>query len=308
MTRVVLRRVLELAIVFLGVTFVIFAAVWALPGDPIRAMAGERPVSDAVIATIRAQYGLDDPLFVQYLNYLGGLVRGDLGIDFTGRSVAAQMADRWPVTIQLALTAWVMEIVLGLGLGIYTALRRGRWTSTLMLWTAVAISSVPVFVLAYLGQLTFGIRWQIFPIAGTGDGWPMGYLLPAFVIALLGMVAVSRLARGSILDNLMADHVRTARAKGLPESRVFTHHVLRNSLLPVLTFLAVDLGALLGGAVIVEGIFNIPGVGQLLFTGIQQHQGPLVVGVATALIVIFLLVNLLADLLSSALDPRIRHD
>lgn len=306
MSRVVVRRLVELAVVFLGVTFLIFAAVYALPGDPIRAMAGERVLPQTVVDALRTQYHLDDPLGLQYLRYLGSLLTGDLGTDFNGRSVSDQMAARWPVTIRLALTAWVIEIVLGLGLGVFLALRSGRWTTSVVLWVGILLTSVPVFVLGYVGQLWLGVRWDVLPIAGSADGWPVSYLMPATTIAVLGMVVVARITRGSVLDNLRSDHVRTAHAKGLSSRQVFVRHVLRNSLVPVVTFLAVDLGALLGGAVIVEGIFNLPGVGLMLFEAVRDHQGPVVVGVSTALVLIFLLVNVVADLLVTALDPRIR--
>lgn len=308
MTRYALRRGTELLVVFLGVTLVIYLMVFALPGDPITSLGGDRPLPDNVVAELRARYHLDDPVLQQYLRYLGGLFTGDLGTNFSGQSVASRMESRWPVTITLALTAWGIEVVLGVLLGLFAGLRRGGLGDRVVLAGTILATSIPVFVVAVTAQLGLGVRLGWFPVAGTADGWPTSYLLPAAVIAVFGLASVTRLMRGSVVDTLQSDFVRTLRAKGLRERQVVGVHVLRNSAIPVLTFLAIDLGFLLGGTVVVEGVFNLPGVGQLLFQAIRAHEGPTVVGVATALIIIFLLTNLVVDLLSSVLDPRIRHE
>ncbi|KQO62995.1 ABC transporter permease [Curtobacterium sp. Leaf261] len=301
------RRFGGLVIVFLGVTFLIYAMTFALPGDPIRALGGDRPLTDAVVRALRAEYHLDQPLWEQYLQYIGGLFRGDFGTDFTGESVGAQMASRWPVTITLALTAWVLEIVLGIGLGVVSALRRGTVLDRTVLVSTIVVGAVPVFVLGVALQIVFSVRLRWFPVAGTTSGWPMAYILPALVIALFGLAAVSRLTRTSMLETLDTDYVRTARAKGLAPGRVVGVHVMRNSLIPTATYLATDLGYLMGGTVIVEGIFNLPGVGNLLFQAIRSHEGATVVGISTALILVFLVTSVLVDLLHAALDPRVRR-
>lgn len=301
------QRAAAFVLVFLGVSFVIYFAVFSLPGDPIRALAGDRQLPQAVIDALRAKYLLDEPLIVQYVNYLGGLLRGDFGTDFDGRAIGPQLAARWPVTITLALTAWAIEIVVGLAIGIVSALRRGGILDRGLLALTIAAGCVPVFVLGITAQLVFGVRLDWLPVAGIRDGWPASYILPASVIALFSLAAVSRLVRGSMIENLGADYVRTARAKGIGEGRVIGLHVMRNSLIPTATFLATDLGYLLGGTVVIEGIFNIPGVGNLLFSAIRTHESALVVGVATALIVVFLLTTLLVDALQVLLDPRVRR-
>lgn len=303
----VLRRVGELALVFVGVTFVIYALVFALKGDPIAALAGDRPLPATVVATLRERYHLDEPLWQQYLRYLGGLLQGDLGTDFTGRSVSARMASRWPTTIVLALTAWGLEVFFGVVLGLIAGLTRNRPPDRIILLGTVVLSSVPIFVVAVSAQLVLGVRLGWFPIAGSSAGWPVAFLLPAAVMAMFGLAAVARLMRGGVVDALDADYVRTLWAKGLPARRVVGIHVLRNAGIPVLTFLAVDLGFLLGGAVIVEGIFNLPGIGQLLFAAIRNHEGPTVVGISTALILVFLVLSALVDIVNSALDPRMRR-
>jgi ABC-type dipeptide/oligopeptide/nickel transport system permease component len=301
-------RIGGVAIVFFGVTFLIYVMVFSLPGDPIRALAGDRPLTDATINTLRARYHLDEPLLQQYLRYIGGLFQGDFGVNFDDRKVSDLMASRWPVTITLALSAWVLEIVLGLGLGIVSALRQGTFIDKGILGATILASAIPVFVVGVAAQLVFAVRLDWFPVAGTSDGWPTSFILPSLVIAAFGLASVSRLMRSSVIDNLGADYVRTATAKGLGDGRIVGVHVMRNSLIPAVTFLATDLGYLLGGTVIIEGIFNLPGVGNLLFQAIKTHEGPTVVGISTSLILIFLVTSLVVDAIHALLDPRVRHD
>lgn len=307
MTVGVLQRLAGFALVFLGVTFIIYLAVFSLPGDAIRALAGDRQLPQSVVDAINAKYLLDQPLWAQYTNYLGNLLTGDLGLDLTGRPVADKLADRWPVTITLALTAWMLQVILGLAVGIVSALKKGTVIDKGLLVITIGLSCIPIFVLGITAQIVFGVRLDWLPVAGIREGWPLSYLLPSLVIAAIGLASVSRLVRGSMIENLEADYVRTARAKGIGEGRVVGLHVMRNSLIPTATFLATDLGFLLGGTVVIEGIFNLPGVGNLLFTAIRDHEAAMVVGISTALILIFLLTSLLVDAIHALLDPRIRR-
>lgn len=302
------RRVGELAIVFFGVTFIIYAMVFALPGDPIASLGGDRPLPDSVVAQLRADYHLDLPLWQQYLIYIGNLFQGDLGSNFSGQAVADKLAGRWPVTILLALTAWGFEVIIGVALGLWAGVRNGRWDDKLVLTGTILASSVPVFVVAVSAQLIFGVQLGWFPVAGDSAGWPLAFLLPAICVAVFGLASVARLMRGSVVDSLNSDYVRTLWAKGMRPRDVIGVHVMRNSALPVLTFLAIDLGYLLGGTVVIEGVFNLPGVGQLLFQSIRAHEGPTIIGISVALILVFLLANLIVDLLHTVLDPRIRHE
>ncbi|MES9541303.1 MULTISPECIES: ABC transporter permease [unclassified Actinomadura] len=308
MWRYVLRRLLQAVPVFIGTTLLIYAMVFALPGDPIQALAGDKPVPENVLATLRDRYNLNDPLLVQYAKYMWGLLQGDLGENYTGESVSEMLSGRWAVTAQLAVTAWIFELVLGILLGVWAGLRRGKLADTLVLSGTTLVIAVPVFVLGYAAQLLFGLHWQIFPTAGTDDGWPMSYLLPGMVLGSLGLSYVARLTRTSLSENLRADYVRTANAKGLSRARVVGRHALRNSLIPVVTYLGVDFGNMMAGAVVTEGIFNLPGIGGQVFESIQLKEGPVVVGAVTLLVLIFLLVNLVVDLLYGVLDPRIRYE
>jgi len=307
MGRYVARRLLQAIPVFFGTTFMIFALVFALPGDPIRALSGDKPISPAVYAELQDRYNLNDPLLVQYGKYMGGLVQLDFGQDFRGREVSEIMSERFPVTIKLALVAFGFEILIGILAGVLAALRRGSYIDNLVLLTTTMVVSIPVFVLGFTAQVVLGVKLGLFPIAGLSQGW-YSYLLPGLVLGALSLAYVARLTRTSLVENLRADYVRTATAKGLSRKRVVGRHALRNSLIPVITYLGVDLGALMGGAIVTEGIFNIPGVGQQVFQSIRSQEGPVVVGIVTALVLVFIVANLIVDLLYAVLDPRIRYE
>lgn len=308
MGRYVVRRVLQMILVFFGVTILIYAAVYVLPGDPIRALGGDRPMSASVVRALRDRFNLEDPLPQQYAIYMVNLLRGNLGQDFEGESVSSLMAQRWPVTVQLGLTAWFIQVIAGIPLGVLAALRRGTFWDHLVLVVTTLLISVPVFVLGYVVQLLLGVKIHLLPVAGVQQGWPRDYVLPAAVLAAFGIASIARLTRTALLETLQADYVRTATAKGLSRARVVLRHAFRNALIPLVTFLGINLGYLLGGAVVIEEVFNLPGVGQLLVTSIQQEDGPVVVGVGTALVLIFLAMSLLVDLVYGVLDPRIRYE
>lgn len=307
MGRYVLRRLLLTVPVLLGASLLIFAMVYALPGDPIRALGGDRPLSEAVQAQLRAEYNLDDPLLIQYLKYLAGLVQGDFGTDFSGRPVLDTILDRLPVTVRLALVAVGFEILIGILAGVLAGLRRGSFFDNLVLVSTTVVVSIPVFVLGFLAQYVFGVRLGWFPIAGITQGW-YSYLLPGLVLAALSLAYVARLTRTSLAENLQSDYVRTARAKGLSETTVVGKHALRNSLIPVVTFIGADLGALLGGAIVTESVFNIPGLGRAVYDAVLRQEGAVVVGIVTLFVFFYIFFNLVVDVLYAALDPRIRYE
>ncbi|ORI18832.1 ABC transporter permease [Rhodococcus sp. 1163] len=301
------RRILQMIPVFIGATLLIYAMLFLLPGDPIAALGGDKPLTPAVESALRARYHLDEPFFVQYLEYLKGIFTLDFGTSFSGRPVSEVMAQAFPVTIKLALMALVVEAVFGIGFGVITGIRKGGLFDGSILVVSLVIIAVPIFVLGFLGQFFLGIKWGIAPVTVGGDATFGKLLLPAFVLGLVSFAYALRLTRSSVAENLTADHVRTATAKGLGRNRVITVHVLRNSLIPVVTFLGADLGALMGGAIVTEGIFNIPGVGGTLYQAIVRQEAPTVVSFVTVLIVIYIVANLVVDLLYAVLDPRIRY-
>jgi ABC-type dipeptide/oligopeptide/nickel transport system permease component len=293
--------------VLLGTTFVIYAAVYALPGDPVQTLAGANTIVPPSVAhAIEVKYHLDQPFLVQYWDYLVALAHGDFGVDLNNNNVSGIISTGWPVTVRLALTTWVIEGALGVALGVLAAVRRGKATDIAILAGTTAVLGVPYFITAYVAQIVLGVKLGWLPVSGISEGWPMSYLVPAGCLALFGLPEISRLTRASVLENLHADYVNTAIAKGLQPRWILVRHVLRNSLVPVVSMLGVNLGYLLGGTILIEGIFNLPGLGYQIYHGIQQHNGPLVVGISTLLVLAFLLVNLIVDVLYGVLDPRIR--
>ncbi len=307
MGRFIARRLLLTIPVLIGASFLIFAMVYALPGDPIRALAGDRPLSEAVQAQLRDEYNLDDPLYLQYLKYAGGLLQGDFGTDFSGRAVLDTIEQRLPVTAKLALTAVVIEAIVGLTAGILAGIRRGSFFDNLVLVTTTLLVSVPVFVLGFVAQYLFGLRFPLFPTSGIGEGW-YSYLLPGLVLASLSLAYVARLTRTSLAENLRQDYVRTARAKGLKPSVIIGKHTLRNSLIPVVTYIGADIGTLMAGAIVTETIFNIPGLGRAVYDSVLRQEGAVVVGIVTLFVFFYIFFNLVVDILYALLDPRIRYD
>ena len=306
MGRYAIRRILQMIPVILGTTFIIYASVFAL-GDPTVGRCGERPCPPAYIEAFNAEYNLDKPLIVQYVLYLGKLLQGDLGTNFYGNEVAAELALRFPTTIRLALIALVFEVVIGITAGILAGVRKGKFIDSLVMVSTLVVISIPVFVIGSLMQLVFGINLGWFPVTATQGTWYQ-LILPGFVLASASIAYVARLTRTSLVENLRADYVRTAKAKGLTNRRVIGIHTWRNSLIAVVTFIGLDIGGLMGGAIVTERIFNINGVGSFIFRSINQKDATSVVGTVTVLVLIYLAVNLLVDLLYGVLDPRISHD
>ena len=306
MIRFVIRRLLLTIPVLLGASLLIYAMVYALPGDPVRALAGDRPLSASVQAQIRADYNLDDSFPVQYGKYLWGLLHGDFGKDFSGRPVLETIAQRLPVTVRLTIVAVVFETLFGVAAGILASLRRNSFFDNLVLISTSMLVSIPVFVLGFLAQFVFGFKLGWFPIAGIADGW-FSYLLPGLVLASLSMAYVARLTRSAMLESFSADYVRTARAKGVGRTRIVLRHVFRNSLIPIVTFIGADIGSLLGGAIVTESVFNLPGLGRAIFDAVRSQQGPVVVGIVTLMVFFYIFFNLIADVLYAVIDPRIRY-
>ncbi|MFD7082895.1 ABC transporter permease [Streptomyces sp. NPDC002181] len=306
MGRYVIRRLLQMIPVFIGSTFLIFFMVYAL-GDPVAALFGDKAPDPATAARIRKDLYLDRPLWEQYLHYMGQIFQGDFGTAFNGQPVTELMASAFPVTLRLTIVAIFFEIVIGITLGVVSGLRRGKSVDTTVLVLTLVVISVPTFVTGYLLQYLFGVKWGWVRPTVSPDAPFNELILPGIVLALVSLAYVTRLSRTSIAENVKADYVRTAVAKGLPRRRVVTRHLLRNSLIPVVTFIGTDIGALMGGAIVTERIFNIHGVGYQLYQGILRNNSPTVVGFVTILVIVFLLANLLVDLLYAVLDPRIRY-
>ncbi len=301
------RRLVSSIPVFIGATLLIYAMVFLLPGDPVKALFGDKPYNPTIAAQINAQYNLDKPFIVQYLLYLKGVVSFDFGTNFAKRPVLDLMKQAFPVTIKLALLTLLIEAVFGIAVGVIAGLRRGGVFDNTFLIASLVIIAIPVFVLGFTLQFFIGIKlgWAS-PTVGPDATWSK-LLLPAIVLGSLSFAYVLRLTRQSIADNMTADFVRTARAKGISNGRTITVHVLRNSMIPVVTFLGADLGSLMAGAIVTEGIFNVQGIGRLLYDSILKGESTTVVSIVTALVLVYVISNLLVDLLYAVLDPRIRY-
>lgn len=302
-----LRRFLQLIPVFFGATLLVYFLVFATPGDPIAALSGGKPMAPAVEAALRAQYNLDQPFWVQYGLYLKNLVTLNLGQTFSGQEVSDVIARAYPVTARLAIMALAFEAIFGVLFGVIAGLRKGKLFDASVLVASLIVIAVPTFVLGFVLQLVVGVKlgWARPTVSGSAPWNEL--ILPALVLGLVSLAYVIRLTRTSVGENMDADYVRTATAKGLSRRRVTVVHILRNSLIPVVTFLGADLGALMGGAIVTEGIFNVPGVGNLLYKAILKGESATVVAVVGILVIVFVVANLVVDLLYAWLDPRIRY-
>jgi oligopeptide transport system permease protein len=305
--RYLIRRLLLVVPVLLGTILVVFALVFLTPGDPVARLAGNKPLAPSTYNEIRSQYHLDQPFVVQYLYYLDAVAHGDLGATFTGRDVSSIIRERFPVTLKLTVGAFAIEVVLGLFLAVVAAVKRRTLLDSGILVFTLFMITVPVIVLGFVLQYVFGVKLHWLPVAGIRDG-AASYILPSLTLGLGLAASLGRLARSNVLDNMAGEHIRAAIARGLPRRRVVGRHVLKNSLVPIVTILGLDFAYLMGGAVITETIFNLPGLGYSLIQGIKTQNGPLVVGLVTLSAIIFVFTNLFVDLLCARIDPRISYE
>ena len=307
MLRYVGRRLLQMIPVFFGATLLIYALVFLMPGDPVQALGGDRGLSAAAEARVRAEYNLDKPFIVQYLLYLKGVFSLDFGTTFSGRPVTEVMAHAFPVTIKLAVMALVVETIFGVAFGVIAGIRRGGIFDSTVLVMSLFVIAVPSFVIGFVLQFVVGVKWKLLPVTvGANDSF-QALLMPAIVLGALSFAYILRLTRQSVSENLTADYVRTARAKGLSNGAVMGRHVLRNSLIPVVTYIGADLGGLMAGAIVTEGIFGISGVGGTMYQAILKGEPTTVVSFTMVLIIVYIFANLLVDLIYALLDPRIRY-
>ena len=330
----VFRRLLLIIPVVLGSVTILFAAFFVLPGGSNKTaelLAGGgsgRSVSPAILENVKKQNGLDKPIYVQYARYIKKLARGDLGTSYrTNRSVNDMLKQFAPASLRLAFWALFLEAIIGIAAGILSAIRKYSFSDGVVTVLTTVALAVPVFVLGYLLQLGFAVypnqhswpQWarlepqRIGPnswtlgVIPTGDEWRY-LVLPAFALACVGTAVVARLTRSTMLEVGEADYIRTARAKGLNEPMVVMKHTLRNALIPVVTLIGLDLGTLIGSAVLTETVFSWPGLGSAIADGARGRDAPVVIGLTVVVIVVYVVVNLLVDLSYAVLDPRIRLD
>jgi peptide/nickel transport system permease protein len=314
----IIRRLFQLVLVLIGVSIITFIVMFVIPGDPARQLAGHAP-TPARLAVIRHELGLDKPMYIQYGRFVKRLVHGNLGnSQETGLPVRGMLFSAIPHTMQLAIAAVLIEL-LGIPLGIYSALRQYTFWDTVLTTTALIIWGIPVFVLAVFMQTVFGLKLNLLPVTGTGGHSVLGIIpgnfanlqtliLPAVTLGIIEIAYISYMQRASMLEVVRTDYVRTARAKGLSERRVILRHALKNALIPVMTIAGIDLGALMGGAILTETVFNRYGVGLLIYQAIGNRDLPVVVAGTLFATLVYVFANLFVDIAYAFVDPRIRYE
>ena len=305
MLRYVIAKLILTVPLLLGVTFALFVIGLVTPGDPVLIMLGERAPADEV-ARLREALGLDLPWYQQYFQFVGNLLRGDLGISYRSKlPVSQEVFSRLPATAELAFAALVFAVTLGLSMGIVSAVKRNTLIDRLAILVAMLGSSMPVFWSGLLLIVLFAVNLGWLPASGRGT--PYHLIMPAIALGASGAALIARITRSSMLESLSQDYVRTARAKGLNERVVVIRHALKNALIPVVTVVGLQVGALLGGAVLTETVFSWPGIGLLTVQAIGQRDFPVLRAAVLLVAAIFTLINLLLDIVFVQIDPRIKY-
>ena len=307
--RFVLTRPLQLLPVLFGISLITFVLVRSIPGDPARVLLGSRSTPDA-IQKIRSQFGLDEPIWVQYLYFLKNLLNGDLGQSLLYRVDALKLiSTRIEPTLMLVAGSVILALLIAVPLASIAARNKGGWSDNLIRLFTTAGLGLPAFWLGLMLILLFSVHWGLFPVSGYGREWPdklHHLVLPCLTIALALSAVLVRNLRASMLVEMQADHVTAARARGLSENAVFRRHVLPNSMVPTVNLLAVNIGWLISGTVVIESLFSLPGIGQLLVRGIFTRDYMVVQGVAMVLACATVAVNFIADVITTAIDPRVK--
>ena len=323
----ILKRTLLVVPVVVGAITLLFLAFFVIPGDPIDVMAGERSVSPQVRANIEEKLGLDKPWYVQYGKYWNRLVHGDLGESYrSGRNVNTILGSTAPASVRLAFWAIIIQILIGIATGLVSAVKRYSLIDALTTVSTTVLLAVPAFVMGYLLIYMLGVytfqhefpSWARFPVQGIGPNrWalfflPVGdqwryLLMPALTLASVQTALVARMARGSMLEVLRADYMRTAAAGGLTKRTIFLKHGLKNAMIPVVTLLGLSVAEMIGSAILTETVFNWPGIGSSIATAITFLDAPIVLGLSLVLVLVYVILNLAVDLSYAFFDPRIRY-
>ena len=299
-----IRRLVQSALIMLGISFITFLLLYVLPADPVRQIAG-RSATAQTVQNIREQLGLDQPFVVQYYRYLSGLLQGDMGRSYLQKTQVSELiAARLPPTLLLMGAGIICELIIGLSMGVIAAIRREQpLDQTLMITSFIAVSA-PQFVVSLLLLYVFAVQLGWFPIGGYGTAAHL--VLPAVALGIMGSGWYSRMMRSSMIEVLQQDFIRTARAKGLTRRRIILRHAIPNAILPVIAMIGIDIGICMGGLVVVESVFGWPGIGQLAWQAIQRVDIPIIMGVTLVTAFAIVLGNLLADIITPLIDPRIK--
>jgi ABC-type dipeptide/oligopeptide/nickel transport system permease component len=280
--------------------------MYIIPEDPATLIL-EKGATEQALANLREKMGIDKPVYVQYWRYVSQLARGDLGTSYRyRRPVTEILKDHYPNSIRLALAAIAVEIIIGLFAGIISAVKKYSFLDVFVTISTTILVCVPVYWLGMLLQITFGLRLGLLPISGMGDGSIIYYILPAMTLASVSTAFVARITRSSMLDVMSNDYIRTAYAKGLGDNKVIGKHALKNAMIPVVTFIGIDLGTIIGSAILTETVYSWPGIGRVIYLAILQRDAPVVIGGTIILVIIFVIINLGVDIIYAFLDPRIR--
>ena len=305
MLKYITRRILAMIPVVIGITFIVFMIMKMAPGDPARMILGDNATPEAVEA-LREEMGLNDNYLVQYGRYMINLCKGDMGTSYkNNRPVVDEVMTRVPATFKLAFVSAIVSILIAIPLGVLAAVKQGTLFDNASMVVSLIGISMPAFWLALMLMLKFSLQLKWFPVQGANDGW-RSYVLPAIAIGFMNMAAIARTTRSSMLETIRQDYIRTARSKGISEQEVIRHHAFRNALIPTVTIVGVQLGGLLGGAVLTETVFAWPGLGRLMVEAVNARDVPTVLGCIVILSIGFSIVNLVVDLLYGLIDPRVR--
>jgi peptide/nickel transport system permease protein len=307
----IVRRFIQLVFLLFGISFLVFSSMYLAPGDPA-SMIGGPTATESDLEAIRDNLGLNEPFLAQYGNYIAGVVQGDLGFSYqTRQPVSEAIAIRFPNTLKLAIASMVIAVIIGIFAGLISALRHNSWMDLTSTTFALAGISIPNFWLGALLILVFSVNLQWLPVAGLSDPWftvegMKQLILPAITLGTGSAAMIARMVRSSMLEVVRADYVRTARAKGVKERNVIWIHTLKNAMIPVITVIGLNFGALLGGTIITEKVFAINGVGRLMIDAIAARDFPMVQGSVLLVATLFVLVNLIVDIVYTYIDPRIK--
>lgn len=313
MLGLIIRRFIQLVFLLLGVSFIVFISVHLAPGDPATIIGGPT-ATDSDIHAISENLGLNRPILVQYADYLNGIIHGDLGYSFqTNQSVAQALFTRFPNTLNLAVASVIVAIIIGVPAGVISALKQNSWLDVSSTTIALGGISIPNFWLGAMLILLFGVNLQWLPVGGlSAPFWTLEgikqIIMPAVTLGTASAALIARMSRSSMLEVIRSDYIRTARAKGVKERSVIWLHALRNAMIPVITVIGLDFGALLGGTIITEQVFAINGVGRLMVESIIARDFPIVQGGVLLIAALFVVVNLIVDVMYAFIDPRISYD
>lgn len=313
MIGMIVRRILQLTFLLLGISFLVFMSMHLAPGDPATVIGGPNATSSDLEA-IRDKMGLDRPVLVQYFDYLGGILQGDFGYSYqTNQAVTEAIITRFPTTVKLAVASMVVAVLIGIIAGIISARKQNSWVDVTSTTFALVGVSIPNFWLGTILILIFSVNFQLLPVGGlnspfyTFEGMKE-LILPAITLGTASAALIARMTRSSMLEVIRSDYIRTAKAKGVRKRPLIWVHTLKNAMIPVLTIIGINFGSLLGGTIVTEQVFAINGIGRLMIDAIAARDFPIVQGTALLIAAIFVVVNLIVDIIYTLIDPRISYD